>query len=120
MTADEFASLINDKIRALEQAIADERRRSRTPVLGRRAVLKQRWSDRPSTREPRRGLDPRVAARSKWSRIEALLRNKAFRDAYAAARTSFQRGVRDVLFPAGTYWLRRFASAVCMPLPEPS
>jgi putative transposase len=120
LTPAEFASRVADRIREREEQATNERRRSRVPILGRRAVLKQRWSDRPTTQEPRRGLDPRVAARNKWSRIEALMRNKVFRDAYAAARTSFQRGVRDVLFPAGTYWLRRFANAVCMPLLEPS
>jgi len=120
LSAGEFASLVTEKIRELETKVANERRQTGTPILGRRGVLKQRWSDRPTTREPRRGLDPRVAARSRWSRIEALLRNKTFRDAYAAARTSFQRGMRDVLFPAGTYWLRRFANAVCVPLAEPS
>jgi putative transposase len=116
----EFASLVTDRIREREEKAVSERRRTGAPVLGRRAVLKQRWSDRPTTLEPRRGLDPRVAARDKWRRIEALLRNRTFRDAYAAARTSFQRGARDVLFPAGTYWLRRFANAVCVPLLEPS
>jgi putative transposase len=120
LAAAEFATLLTDQVRALEKRVADERRRAGTPILGRHAVLKQRWSDRPTTRELRRGLDPRVAARSKWSRIEALLRNRTFREAYAAARVSFQRGMRDVLFPAGTYWLRRFASATCVPLPEPS
>jgi len=120
LTAAQFASLVTERIRELEAKVANERRRTGAPILGRRAVLKQRWSARPTTREPRRGLDPRVAARSRWSRIEALLRNKIFRDAYAAARTNFQRGVRDVLFPAGTYWLRRFANAVCVPVPEPS
>ena len=120
LTATEFASLVTDRIREREEKVNNERQHNGTPVLGRRAVLKQRWSDRPASREPRRELDPRVAARSKWSRIEALLRNKTFRDAYAAARTSFQKGVRDVVFPAGTYWLRRFANAICVPLLEPS
>ena len=46
-------------------------------------------------------MNPRVAARSKWDRTEALLRNRAFRDAYAA-RASFAAGVRDVVFPAKT------------------
>jgi putative transposase len=74
-------------------------------------VLAQKVTERPQSREPRRELDPRVAARSKWSRNEALLRNKAFHDAYAAARATLISGIRDVQFPAGTYWLRRFASA---------
>ena len=36
--------------------------------------------------EPRRNLQPRVATQSKWARIEALLRNRAFAAEYAAAR----------------------------------
>jgi hypothetical protein len=55
-----------------------------------------------------------------WSRIEALLRDRAFRDAYIAARDSFVAGVRDAVFPAGTYWLRRFVQAACAPFPVPS
>jgi hypothetical protein len=88
--------------------------------MGRRAVLDQKWNDRPGSREPRRKLDPRVAARSKWSRIEALLRNRAFREAYAAARAAFVTGFGQAIFPAGTYWLRRFAKAICAPCPAPT
>jgi putative transposase len=120
MTAREFAELVVGRIRQVEETAAGSRRRAGTSILGRRAVLHQRWNDRPSTREPRRQLDPRVAARSKWSRIEALLRNRAFRDAYIGARASFIAGIKDVCFPAGTYWLRRFANAVCAPIPSPS
>jgi putative transposase len=113
-----FAALVLERVRAVESDVAAERRRTGAHVLGRRAVLAQRWSSRPVTREPRRQLDPRVAARSKWSRIEALLRNREFRADYAAARESFVAGMRDVVFPAGTYWLRRFVKAICAPHPE--
>ena len=41
------------------------------------------------------------------------MRNRDFRAAYAAARAEFVAGVRDVVFPAGTYWLRRFIQAAC-------
>ena len=115
-----FAVLIFERVRAAEESAAAERRRTGASVLGRRAVLDQKWSDRPGTREPRRQLSPRVAARSKWSRIEALMRNRAFRDAYAAARASFAAGIRDVIFPPGTYWLRRFTQAICAPCPAPA
>ena len=114
-----FAQLVLDRVRGVEEAVANERHRTGEHVLGRRAVLAQRWSDRPATREPRRQLDPRVAAKSKWSRIEALMRNRDFRAAYAAARKSFIAGIRDVVFPAGTYWLCRFVEAVCAPPPKP-
>jgi putative transposase len=113
---DELKTLILERVRATEERTEAERRRAGTTVLGRKAVLAQRWSDRPGSREPRRAPEPRLAARSHWSRLEALLRNRSFRDAYAAARASFITGVTKVLFPAGTYWLHRFANAPCEPL----
>ena len=112
----EFAALVDERVRAAEDLAAAERRLAGASVLGRRAVLAQDWHDRPGSREPRRQLSPRVAARSKWSRIESLMRDRAFRDAYAAARASLAAGIRDVIFPAGTYWLRRFTQAMCEPI----
>lgn len=119
LSASQFSALALERVRQVEELAAAERRRRGATVLGRRAVLTQRWSDRPATYEPRRELSPRVAARSKWSRIEALLRNRAFRDAYLDARARFIEGIRDVVFPAGTYWLRRFARAICVPCSSP-
>jgi hypothetical protein len=71
-------------------------------------VRKQSWRDRPGTREPRFGLRPQVACRSKWARIEALQRNRDFVEAYVDARARWLRGQAS-LFPPGTYWLRLFA-----------
>lgn len=116
----EFTKLVFERVAAVESAAASERHRTGDRVVGRRAVLRQRWSDRPLNREPRRELNPRIAARSKWSRIEALLRNRAFRDAYIAARANFTAGIRDAVFPAGTYWLRRFTNVLCVPVPAPT
>jgi hypothetical protein len=42
--------------------------------LGAVQVLAQKPTDRPTSGEPRRGLNPRVAARDKWKRIEVLAR----------------------------------------------
>jgi REP element-mobilizing transposase RayT len=120
LTAAEFGTMVVERVRAAEELAAAGRRRTGASILGRKRVLAQRWSDLPGNREPRRQLSPRIAARSKWSRIEALLRNRAFRDAYAAARASFTAGIHDVIFPAGTYWLRRFTRAICAPWPEPA
>ncbi len=41
------------------------------------------------------------------------MRNRLFRETYVAARNAFISGVRDALFPFGTYWLRRFAGVAC-------
>ena len=120
LSASEFAAVALERVRQVEDAVAAERRRTGAPVMGRKAVLAQRWTDRPRTTEPRRDLSPRVAARSQWSRMEALLRNRTFRDAYIAARSRFVEGMHDVVFPAGTYWLRRFARAICDTCPTPA
>ncbi len=106
--ADQLHRLIRERVAAVETEAAAERRRTGARVLGRRAILRQSWRDRPSSHEPRRNLRPRVAARSKWARIEALRRNRAFIDAYRAARERWLAGLAAI-FPAGTYWLRRFA-----------
>ena len=111
----EFVALVADRVRQVEDTIAADRRRMGVPVLGRRSVLAQKWSNRPGDRENRRAFNPRVAAKSRWNRIEALMRNRSFLDAYISARTAFLEGLRDAVFPPGTYWLRRFARASCAP-----
>lgn len=110
LTQEQFAALVMARIAEVERKAREERRGGR--VLGVKAILRQRPTDRPEPQEPRRQLIPRVAARNKWRRIEALLRNKVFLAAYAKARDAFKRGVPNVLFPEGTYWLARFAGAL--------
>lgn len=115
MEADAYRALLTSRVEAAEAAAADKRHASSIGIFGRQRILDQDWRDSPTSDEPRRNLGPRVAAKNRWSRIEALLRNKLFQDSYRQAFKAFKAGVKDVLFPAGTYWLRRFAAAVCEP-----
>jgi putative transposase len=115
LSPEEFANLVIENVRQVEQRCAEDRRRRGVRVLGREGVLRQDWRASPKSQEERSGINPRFAARSRWSRIEALQRNRAFREEYAAAREAFLSGARDVVFPAGTYWLRRFARVTCRP-----
>jgi len=78
-------------------------------LLGRLAVLCQDPFDCPQSLAPRRNLNPRVACRDKWRRVEALCRLKEFLQAYREAWLAFKSGVKDVVFPAGTYWMCRHA-----------
>ncbi len=91
-----------EKRKALMRALTGRR------SLGRRAILKQRWSDSPLSQTPHRNLKPRLAARSKWNRVEALLRTKQFLVDYRIARQAMLAG-KPIPFPPGTYWLRRYA-----------
>jgi REP element-mobilizing transposase RayT len=105
----EVLSELRDRVRAVELERAAERVRTGRRVLGRRAVCAQSWRNCPASVEPRRNLRPQVAGQSKWARIEALLRNRAFVLEYAIARDRWRNGI-PVMFPPGTYWLQRFAS----------
>jgi hypothetical protein len=118
LTARAFAERVRERVQIVEETAAAERRRTGGRVLGRRAVLDQKWSDRPGSREPRRQLNPSVAARSKWSRIEALLRNRAFRDVCRRPRRLRRRHPehhlprRNVLAPSlYSSYLRSLSSA---------
>jgi len=90
-----------------EAACARVRMQTGRHVVGRRRVLRQSWRASPTSDVPRRNLRPRVAARSKWTRIEALQRNREFLIAYREARAAWIAGI-PIPFPVGTYWLRRF------------
>ena len=105
----EMLEELRERVERAESTLAAERKKTGQRVFGRRAVLDQSWQARPVGTEPRRDLRPRVAARSKWSRIEALMRNKLFVKQYESARCAWLSGMLTV-FPAGTYWLRRFAN----------
>jgi putative transposase len=67
----------------------------------------------PRTREPRRRLNPRVAGRDKWKRIEALSRLLAFLRSYREAWRARRAGDAAAMFPAGTYLLRVMHGVPC-------
>jgi hypothetical protein len=98
----------------VEEACARERQRTGARVIGRRRILRQSWRDSPTSREPRRKLRPRVAARDKEVRIAALQRNKEWEAEY---RDAYRAGLPAEV-PYGTYWLRRFANVRVKPAPE--
>jgi putative transposase len=102
-SAAEFRAKLSQALAAHEQAA--------TLVVGSRfmgvqRVLAQKPTGRPAPVEPHRALNPRVAGRDKWKRIEALHRLAEFLRTYRAAWVELRKGAQDVLFPAGTYWLR--------------
>ncbi len=98
---------------------ATEIRREMTQLgqsfLGRRAIMQQNPYGSPLSREKRFGINPKVAAKNKWLRMEAIQRNKAFLSEYREALRRWREGDWDVLFPAGTYALRVHAGVKCKP-----
>jgi REP element-mobilizing transposase RayT len=112
-TAHEFKERVASGLAAKEaekaRALEGEKRR----FVGARRVLAQRHTDLPAPGEPRRGLNPRVAARDKWKRIEALARLKSFLQDYRTALAKLRAGATGVVFPHGTYHLRVLLGVRC-------
>jgi len=59
------------------------------------------------------GLEPRFACRNRERRHEAIQKSRSFLARYREALEMFVKGVMDVVFPAGTYWMRRYIGVVC-------
>jgi putative transposase len=109
-SGDEFREQLVSALAAREaQAV----REARSGFLGVARVLAQKPMGRPTSGEPRRGLNPRVAARDKWKRIEALGRLVEFLRAYRSAWAARCAGGTNVMFPCGTYLLRVAHGVVC-------
>ncbi|ACG71473.1 protein of unknown function DUF1568 [Anaeromyxobacter sp. K] len=112
-SADAFRTFLVDAIAAREREVAQAHALAGTGFLGARRVLAQRPTARPPTPPPMRGLRPRVAARDRWKRIEAIGRLVGFLRAYREAWRARRAGRSGVIFPAGTYLLRVLHSVPC-------
>jgi REP element-mobilizing transposase RayT len=108
---DAFLTQLRERLAAAEDGAAAELEAKGRRFLGAVGVAAQKATSRPAPGEPRRVLNPRVACRARWKRIEALQRLAEFTRAYREALASWRAGLRDVVFPAGT-WLMRVQHAV--------
>lgn len=112
-SADEFRALLLEALSEREALAARRLEEEGRSFLGARRVLAQSPTSRAASEAPRRGLKPRVAARDRWKRIEALARLREFLRAYREAWNAWRAGDRDAVFPAGTYGLRVLQGVPC-------
>lgn len=104
---------LEERVGNREAELRKEFRKKNQPFLGRFRVLKQSHTSRPKSREPRRGLNPRVAGRDRWRRVEALQHLKQFLFEYRTAWRRFAEGDRSIKFPFGTYAMRVQLKVMC-------
>ncbi|MGE0548148.1 MAG: hypothetical protein AB7R00_13865 [Kofleriaceae bacterium] len=114
-TTEEVITEIRDGVAEEERRIAEYRKRTGAPILGRKAAIEQSWRASPSSKPPRSELRPRFAGGPK-ARIPALMAYKMFLSEYRAARLAWLAG-QPAVFPAGTNRLRRIAPITIAPLP---
>jgi putative transposase len=112
-TEESFCDVLSSALRTAEDLAATALGENGRSFLGAARVLAQKPFARPASEAPRRALSPRVAARNKWRRIEALQRLAEFGRAYREALAAWRAGVRQVLFPPGTWQLRVRHGATC-------
>jgi hypothetical protein len=113
LAQNEWASLVTQHVHAKEADHRQRRTSKGITVLGRDRVLEQNPFHCPESQAPRFQMSPRVAAQNKWARIEALLRNRGFIKRYRDAFRNHMANLANVLFPFGTYWMRKFAKVAC-------
>jgi REP element-mobilizing transposase RayT len=111
-SADEFQARVAVALRELEEQSAREVESDGRRFVGVAKVLAQSPFARPAPREPRFRINPRLAARDKWKRIEAIGRLKEFLSDYREAWHARRAGA-DALFPAGTYLLQIMHGVRC-------
>jgi REP element-mobilizing transposase RayT len=111
-----FVAALRARLIEAEDAAAAELDRANRSFLGAVRVRAQKPTTRPASGEPHRTLNPRVACRAKWKRIEALQRLAEFTRAYREALAAWRSGGRDVPFPPGTWLMRVLHAAPCAAL----
>jgi hypothetical protein len=113
--ANTWSALVINQLRAREADHWQRRSAAKTRVLGRTKVLAQNPLSSPTSKELRFQLNPRIAAKNKWARIEALQRNRGFLESYRAAWRAHLAGILNVLFPFDSSWMAKFGKVACEP-----
>lgn len=118
LTDKQLVETLEQGLEEREDQIRAEAKRQKKEFMGVRRILSQKPFDRPSTPKKSGEINPQIAAKNKWRRIEALRRLRSWHQAYREAWNEWKTGKRDVEFPPGTYALVRHAGAKCVKLDE--
>jgi putative transposase len=119
----EYFAKFDRAVRHQEALARATRKKTGQRVLGRKGVLAQSHLSRPRTPSPRSDVRPHVACRDEARRKIELSALLAFRWGHKIARERYCAGDRAVVFPAGTYRMRRFGVACaphCATTPPPT
>lgn len=122
MTQKAWAEELSKHVSAREEEMREARRLDenlRKKFVGRARVLGAKHTDTATRIEAPAVLRPQVACLNGDLRMDALLALKAFRKAHQVARVEWSAGDRSVVFPSGTYKMKRFGILVDGESPPP-
>ena len=107
---DSFRRQVATEVARLETQAKAETKEKRRSVLGAARASAVSPTERATTVEPKVDRNPRFAVGRNqddaWQRAVAALR--AFHMSYRSAMERWRAGIRDVVFPPGTWWMRVF------------
>ena len=109
---------LKERVDAEVTKIREARRKAKLGWLGRRGVLAQQVDQSPGGTFPSRRTNPHISCRTPGRFRREKEKLIAWRQAYREAREAWIRGVRDVVFPAGTYLLRTVFGVRCEAVPD--
>ena len=107
--------------RALKEREWEHRRKRQSEgrgIIGADACRRVTPADRPKSRERHGRPKFEIACKNSGDRVEAIRRRKAFQEAYRVALEEWREDVSGVVFPHGTWWVRRHAGAAVRPGPD--
>lgn len=105
--------VVERAVRAKEKQIRLAFKLAGKTFMGAAKIMKQDIYASPKRPAPMFNLSPQVACRDKWRRVEILQQLVEFARDHKEKREKFVAGVRDVVFPAGTYKMARQFGACC-------
>jgi len=117
MSDEEWQGLVRERLVEVEEQTHQEFHEKRRSFMGARAALNVLPTDSPSTKEPRRVRNPRLACHDKHLRARAIEELRQFRMAYKQAWDQWMAGNTSVAFPCGTYALRDIVQVQAIPPP---
>jgi len=118
MDMNTFVAMLEERIRRNEEEHARRLETEGRTLPAPAALRAVDWRSAPTTPAPRPTRNPNIAAKDPAVRVAALERQRAFRAEHAEAMAAWRRGRRDVVFPAGTWWMCVYHSARCHPASE--
>ena len=111
----QLRELIRKKVAKIEDDLIDERKHQGRRVAGWNTVVSRRYSDIPAKHEEFFGVRPTHSADDAEALAAARRRRVRFLADYREALREYLAGVKEVVFPFGTWLMRRIFKASCAP-----
>lgn len=118
LTLRDFRKLMKDSVKLKLQELTEQRKTGGEMALGPKTILSQEPFSQPKVTSLEKTFNPRIACKDKKLRLVILAQLKEFYRSYQEAWKQWKQGIRDVLFPFGSYKMSKLHKVRCTEPPE--